>query len=498
MPGVPLVSRLPLVESFDATYLTYHRIFPLGVEEGRLRVAAASEPAPEVLDDLVVSYGCEVELVPVDDETLESAVRRTFAAAESVAALVETLDDDASPVPDGEGVDADARDLIDQPPVIRFVNLLIREAYEAGASDIHLEATAGGMVARFRMDGVLARAPSPPPPIRRAVISRIKLLAELDISVTRVPQDGRFRLKLEERDLDLRVSTVPTLFGESVVLRLLDRGDRPVTLDALGMDRTTLDRFRALVGQRSHGVILATGPTGSGKTTTLYAALGLRDPEREKVITIEDPVEYQLPGVAQVPVNRQAGVTFAAALRSLLRQDLDVLMIGEMRDAETAGIAIQASMTGHLVFSTMHTNDAASALVRLVDLHVEPYMIAASVEGVLAQRLVRRTCAECAQPYEPDAAAVGLLASVRPTDMTFRHGIGCPACHHTGYRGRTGVFELLQVTDRVRDLVTRSLDLPAIREQARVDGTAALAEAGWAKVRAGVTTVEEVLRVVEI
>jgi len=289
---------------------------------------------------------------------------------------------------------------------------------------------------------------------------------------------------------------VPTLHGESVVLRLLDRGGRPVTLDELGMAAGTLAAFERLV-RKPHGIVLVTGPTGSGKTTTLYAALALRPTGQEKVITVEDPVEYHLPGVTQMPVHARAGVSFASALRSILRQDPDVLMVGEMRDAETAGIAIQAAMTGHLVLSTLHTNDAAGALTRLADLKVEPYMIAATVEGVLAQRLVRRVCAECRESYRPDPATIALVAQ-RPVGGTaLQRGRGCAACRQTGYRGRTGIFELLLVTDDLRSALVEGLDLTAIRARLRADGMTTLRDDAWVKVQAGLTTVEEVLRVVE-
>jgi len=324
----------------------------------------------------------------------------------------------------------------------------------------------------------------------------VKLLAELDIAERRAPQDGRIRVRLESRELDLRVSTVPTLFGESVVLRLLDRGGRPVRLEELGLSPQTLGPFLHLAG-KPHGIVLATGPTGSGKTTTLYAALGLRHPSAEKIITVEDPVEYHLAGITQVPVHAKAGVTFGVALRSILRQDPDVLMVGEMRDGETAAIAVQAAMTGHLVFSTLHTNDAVSALTRLVDLKVEPYMIAATVEGVLAQRLVRRICAECRERYRPDPAAAALLAGRPLGDLALDRGRGCASCRHTGYRGRTGIFELLVMSDNVRHVLLTTLDLGAIRQVVRDQGMVTLRQDAWAKVQAGITTVEEVLRVVQ-
>ncbi|HXI64067.1 MAG TPA: GspE/PulE family protein [Gemmatimonadales bacterium] len=492
-----LLPKLPIPESFEAEYLEYNRILPLEIVGDRLRVAVAGEAASEVLEDLELSYGVPVELVPVSQEELSESIRRTFAASESVLELVKDLDAAFALTTDGteDGL-ADARDLANQPPVIRFVNLLIREAHDARASDIHLESTREGLSARFRVDGVLTELPSPPKGLQAAVVSRIKLLAELDIAERRAPQDGRIRARLEERELDLRVSTVPTLYGESVVLRLLDRGGRPVGLDELGMAPETLDLIRRLA-EKPHGILLATGPTGSGKTTTLYAALALRHRSAEKIITVEDPVEYNLEGVTQVPVNVKAGMTFGGALRSILRQDPDVLMVGEMRDGETAAIAVQAALTGHLVFSTLHTNDAPSAVTRLVDLKVEPYLIAATVEGVLAQRLVRKICPECRERYSPDPGAVALLAHQPVGRQTLERGKGCRACRNTGYRGRTGLFELLLVTDELKQALLKSPSAGALREIAQVQGMTTLRQDGWRKVQAGITTVEEVLRVTD-
>ncbi len=492
-----LVPKLPITEAFEADYLEYNRILPLEVTGDRLRVAVAGETAPEVLEDLEMSFGVSVDLVPVSQEELLDAIRRTFAAAESVVELVKDLDAEL-PVAgdaDNDGL-ADVRDLANQPPVVRYVNLLIKEAHDARASDIHLESTRDGLHARFRIDGVLTDVPSPPKGVQAAVVSRVKLLAELDIAERRAPQDGRIRVRLEERELDLRVSTVPTLYGESVVLRLLDRGGRPVALDELGMAPETLDAFRRLA-EKPHGILLATGPTGSGKTTTLYAALGLRRRSAEKIITVEDPVEYHLEGVTQVPVNAKAGMTFAGALRSILRQDPDVLMVGEMRDGETAAIAVQAALTGHLVFSTLHTNDAASAITRLVDLKVEPYLIAATVEAVLAQRLVRRVCAECRERYKADPSSVALLAHQPVKQMVLERGRGCTACRGTGYRGRTGIFELLVVTEEIKQAFLRTPDAAGLRDIAATQGMRTLRQDGWAKVQAGITTVEEVLRVTD-
>jgi general secretion pathway protein E len=493
-----LECRLPIPDEFAPEYLEYYRFLPLELTPSGLRVAVAGEPHAEALDDLRRSYAdATLELVPVSPDELHDAIRKTFAASESVLELVRDLNADLAldPRADDEST-ADVRDLANQPPVVRFVNLLIREAHEAAASDIHLEATREGLRVRLRIDGVLSELPGPPRALQAAVVSRIKLLAELDIAERRQPQDGRIRVRLESRELDLRVSTVPTLYGESVVLRLLDHGGRPVALDELGMAPDLHEAFRRLAG-KPHGILLATGPTGSGKTTTIYAALGLRHPTREKVITVEDPVEYHLPDVTQVPVHHKTGLGFAAVLRSILRQDPDVVMVGEMRDQETAGIAIQAAMTGHLVLSTLHTQDAAGALTRLADLKVEPYMIAATVEGVLAQRLVRRICPDCRERYRPDAAAVALLAGRPVGGLQLERGRGCATCRETGYRGRTGIFELLVIDEDLRAGLATSFDPVALRQRLRDQGMRSLRDDAWVKVQAGVTTVEEVLRVVD-
>lgn len=490
-----VTSKLALPEAFDAGYLEFNGILPLEVADQRLKVAVVGEPALEVLDDLAVSFGLPLDLLPVSDTELGDGIRRAYGAAESVVELVRDLSESHDADANADTSVADARDLANQPPVIRFVNLLIKEAYDAHASDIHLEASPEGLRIRFRLDGILSEVPNPPRALQAAVVSRIKLLADLDIAERRAPQDGRIRVRLEERELDLRVSTVPTLHGESVVLRLLDRGGRPVTLEDLGLAPEDLAHARRLA-ERPHGIILATGPTGSGKTTTLYAALGLRQRTREKIITIEDPVEYHLPGITQVQVQK-TGIGFSSALRSLLRQDPDVLMIGEMRDGETAQIAVQAAMTGHLVYSTLHTNDAISALARLTNLGVPLYMTIAALEGVLAQRLVRRICPDCRHCYRPNAEAVAHLAGRSAHAMTLERGEGCTSCHGTGYRGRTGIFELLVVTDELKQVIQGTDDVTSLRQWAVEHGMLTLRQDGWRKVQAGITTVEEVLRVTE-
>ncbi|HET7603439.1 MAG TPA: GspE/PulE family protein [Gemmatimonadales bacterium] len=497
MTAPPLVSQLPVHECYTAEYFELARLLPISSVDGVMIVAAAGEPDADALDDLQLFFNVTVEFQQVSDVELDDAIRRTFAAQESVIELVRDLDSqEAGANLDFDAPLADVRDLASQPPVIRFVNLLIREGHDASASDIHLEATREGLRARMRVDGVLSDLPTPPASLQAAIISRIKLLAELDIAERRVPQDGRIRVRLESHELDIRVSTVPTLVGESVVLRLLDRGGGAISLDQLGMGADVFAEF-ARLAQQPHGIVLATGPTGSGKTTTLYAALGLRRPDQEKIITVEDPVEYHLGGVTQVPVHTKAGVTFASALRSILRQDPDVLMVGEMRDPETAGIAIQAAMTGHLVFSTLHTNDAVSALSRVKDLGVKPYMVAATLEGVLAQRLVRRICSDCRESYVPEPGVLALLGAIARPGTPLVRGRGCERCRQTGFRGRVGLFELLVLREEIRDDLLAQSAMPVLRERARSLGMVSLMEDGWRKAQAGLTTVEEVLRVVQ-
>lgn len=484
--GRPVV----LAPGVTRDFLLHHRLCPIEwSDDGSLLIAAAPEAIRVGMDEIAFAYSCHATTRDTSDADVVRHIERLTTNAERTIELAraEGRDDDLA---------SDVRDLANQPPVIRYVNLLVRDAYDAAASDIHLEATRSGLAARFRLDGVLAPAPEPPPTLHHAVVSRIKLLAELDISERRRPQDGRIRVRLESRELDLRVSTVPTMYGESVVLRLLDRGGRPVGLTELGMDGEVHAHMTRLA-RRPHGMLLVTGPTGSGKTTTLYAALQGRNAPAEKIITVEDPIEYQLQGITQVPVHRQAGVTFGSALRAILRQDPDVIMVGEMRDQETAEVAVQAAMTGHLVFSTLHTNDAVGAIPRLLDLGVPDYLVAATVEGVLAQRLVRRLCDECVTTYAPSPEQVAALAGRPIGTITLRRGAGCPTCRGTGFRGRLGLFELLLVTDEVKDAIATGKPRAELRSAAIAGGMVPLREDGWQKVQAGLTTVEEVFRVVQ-
>jgi len=489
---------LGLAEGLSREFLLHHRLCPKERrEDGTIVVAIAPDVVRDALDDVAFVYRAPVIAEEARADEVERLIERLTTNAERAIELTGDGGVTLAPADADEGdLATDVRDLASQPPVVRYVNLLVRDAFEAGASDVHLEATRHGLSARFRIDGVLTPAGEPPSQLHHAVVSRVKLLAELDIAERRRPQDGRIRVRLEARELDLRVSTVPTMHGESVVLRLLDRGGRPVDLEELGMNADLLERVQQ-IASRPHGMLLVTGPTGSGKTTTLYACLGRRDALSEKIVTVEDPIEYQLSAITQVPVHRQAGVTFGTALRSILRQDPDVIMIGEMRDQETAEIAVQAAMTGHLVFSTLHTNDAIGAVPRLLDLGVPEYLVAATVEAVLAQRLVRRICDACRERYVPPAEGIALLTGRPIGQVKLQRGAGCAQCRGTGFKGRLGVFELMVMSDALKDAISRRSSRSALRSVAQEGGLRPLRLDGWAKVQAGLTTVEEVLRVVQ-
>jgi general secretion pathway protein E len=489
----PLLGLLELPPELSRDFLAHHALCPKAVtDDGALIVAATDGSLLDGAHDIAFAYGRRFVIETTQRPQLEALIERLVTRSDRNVELARV---DAGGDASGDALATDVRDLANQPPVIRYVNLLVRDAYDAAASDIHLEATRSGLSARFRVDGVLAPAPEPPSHLHHAVISRIKLLAELDIAERRRPQDGRIRVRLESRELDLRVSTVPTMYGESLVLRLLDHGGRPAGLDSLGMPPDVW-RVMTELSEAPHGLVLVTGPTGSGKTTTLYAALARRDASIEKIITVEDPIEYQVSGVTQMPVHRQAGVSFAAALRAILRQDPDVVMIGEMRDRETAEIAVQAAMTGHLVFSTLHTNDAISAVPRLVDLGIPEYLIAATLEGVLAQRLVRRVCPDCRVSYRPSAEHLALVCDVASTTPAFARGAGCRGCRGTGFRGRIGVFELVRVDTALRDAIAASEPRSSLHAHASRAGLTSLRSDAWQKILAGVTTVEEVARVI--
>ena len=490
---VPAREVRALSSRLTPDFLEEQGIIPLGVEGDTLTVGVwRDDVQPDALYQLEALLGARVQVMRVPEEFARSSIRALYgeSSAQALIAAIgasagEHTDDDAPAIDD-------LRALANEAPVIRLVSMLLTEALEARASDVHLEAYPDLLRVRYRVDGVLQEAPSPPRSMAPAVISRLKVMANLDIAERRTPQDGRIRLPLQDRQVDVRVSTVPTLHGESVVLRLLDKESGTLELRALGMSASDLARFEAVL-TRTHGVVLATGPTGSGKTTTLYAALQRLRTGREKILTVEDPVEYQLAGIPQVPVNEKVGVTFASALRALLRQDPDVMLVGEIRDGETAEIVTQAALTGHLVLSTLHTNDAAGALTRLVDLGVAPFLVSATVEAVLAQRLVRTVCRVCATRVPATDVERATLSWPTLTQVT--RGIGCDACRGSGYSGRIGVYELLVLDEPMRAAITSGDGATEVRRLARAGGVPELKDDGVRLVLEGVTTPEEVMRV---
>ena len=487
----------PLAQRLSLRYWEEHGLLPLELTDGELLVAAGGDVDPTVIDELCWVYDRRVRLLPAPAAEIHAAIlsAQSGAAGAEVEAVNARGADLVLLAPEDEALD-DLRALANQAPVIKLVNLMILEALRARASDIHLESVPDGLRVRYRVDGVLQEISHPPKQYQAAVISRIKIMAGLNIAERRLTQDGRIRLRLSDRELDLRVSITPALHGEGVVLRILDRGSGVRDLSELGLSPAVLGGLEHLIRQ-PHGIILVTGPTGSGKTTTLYGALGRLNRPGVKIVTVEDPVEYQIDGVTQIPVNPKVGLTFAGALRSILRHDPDVIMVGEMRDRETAEIAIQAALTGHVVFSTLHTNDAASGVARMVDMGVEPYLVSATVLAILAQRLVRLVCDGCAVEALPLSEVVAEFGPP-PTDLPrprFRRGTGCAACGGTGYRGRTGIYELMQVNDEIRAGVLAGATVAALRALAERHGLVSLRSAGWAKACAGITTIEEVLRV---
>ena len=473
------------IEGLSARFMRQFRFLPLAVEDSTVTLAMADPLDFETISAVRLYTKLNVRALLAPETDVLAALEKYFPGEEEVAGS------GSAPAAVGGAAETEdveqLRDMASEAPVIRLVNNLIARAVEQRASDIHLEPFEKEFRVRYRIDGVLYNRDAPPRELRAAVISRLKLMARLNIAERRLPQDGRIRLRTLGKEIDLRVSTLPTLYGESVVMRLLDRsaGDF-YELPNLGFSETMLARMEHHTSQ-PHGIFLVTGPTGSGKSTTLYSVLKRINLPDKKIITIEDPVEYQMDGINQIHVNPQIGLTFAAGLRHIVRQDPDVIMVGEIRDLETAEIAIRAALTGHLVFSTLHTNDAPSAITRLTDMGVENYLISSSLLAVLAQRLVRLTCPHCRVVDERQAAL----------DRPVYRGAGCDRCSHIGYRGRQGILELMEVNDEIRRLVVQNADASVLTAAARSNGMRTLKEDGWDKVYRGVTTVEEVVRVAQ-
>lgn len=446
-----------------------HQLIPI-LKIGNSLTCAMVDPLNIfALDEVRLKTGLTVEPAVAIESEIRKALDEHYTVKGSMEDVIKSLDEQKLGIKeDGEIELKRLKGIIEEPPVIKLVNMMVMQAVRERASDIHIEPEEETLSIRFRIDGILHEQNSPPKHFQSAIISRIKILANLDIAERRKPQDGRFQMKMENRQIDIRVSCVPTIYGENVVMRLLDTSSVILGLGQLGFSKTILERYKKLL-KYSHGIILVTGPTGSGKTTTLYASLNTVNTPEKNIITIEDPVEYRLSGVRQIQVNPKVDLTFANGLRSILRQDPDIIMVGEIRDLETAEIAIQAALTGHLVFATLHTNDAPGAITRLIDMGMEPFLISSSVIGVIAQRLVRIICKEC-------------------------KGKGCNVCLNTGYKGRTGIYELMVNNEEIRRLTTKKSSLDEIRKAALNSGMKTLREDGLEKVKSGVTSQEEVLR----
>ncbi|MEW6214366.1 MAG: type II secretion system ATPase GspE [Nitrospirota bacterium] len=489
--------ELSLIKEVPLSFSKGNMIMPLRRRDGYLLAAVADERGILALWELSRYFGLKPLPLSVAPGVVIDAINRFYGRVGSAEEVMDNITgEDLSAVATEFEKPKDILELTEEAPIIRLLNALLQQAVKERASDIHIEPYEKEIDVRMRVDGILHRVLSPPKIIQDALISRVKIMANLDIAEKRLPQDGRIRLLIGGRDIDIRVSIIPTSFGERGVLRLLDRKQGLIGLWEVGLNKEDERRLEELL-QRTTGILLVTGPTGSGKTTTLYAALNRIHTEEKNIITVEDPVEYQLKGIGQIHVNPKIGLTFASGLRSILRQDPDVIMVGEIRDFETAEIAIQASLTGHLVLSTLHTNDAPSSITRLVDMGVEPFLVASSLMGVLAQRLVRVICPSCKESYEPSETEMEYFKDHGSSPFILYRGKGCNKCNGKGYLGRTGIFELLIMGDEIRHLITERTDSQSIKNVAISGGMRTLRVDGFEKAIDGVTTIEEVLRVTQ-
>jgi len=490
-----------LIKKIPIAFCRRYRVLPLRYEEGAILTASTDPLETVALDDLRLLLGKPIKPILTTSVALLACLNRAYDEIANPAGAEQVMEDIAA----NQSLDQlaheldepqDLLDATDEAPIIRLVNSVLFQAVRQRASDIHFESFERGLVVRYRIDGVLYPVLTPPKHLQASIIARLKIMAGLNIAEKRLPQDGRFAIRTSGKDVDLRVSVLPTSHGERVVLRLLEKENRLLNLSEMGFSKERLAVIHQLI-QLAHGIILVTGPTGSGKTTTLYAALSHINAPDKNIITVEDPVEYQLLGIGQMQVNPKINLSFAAGLRSILRQDPDVIMIGEIRDRETAEIAIHASLTGHLVFSTLHTNDAASAATRLIDMGIEPFLVASSVVAVLAQRLLRRICPDCKRPYAPSDEELSRLDVAPGSTVTLYRGAGCAACSQTGYRGRIGIFELMVLNDDIRRLIGSKADSTAIKHAAITNGMVTLKQEGAQRVLQGQTTLEEVMRITQ-
>lgn len=486
-----------IVDSVKASVARMYAVLPLRVDDHSIDLLAKDPFNNSIIDDLTFSLSKDVNLIVTDPDYLDNLIVQHYGSEDS--SIDDLLEEIRSSEPEVHGsTDLSVSELTNQAnetPIIRFVNLVLQQAIRDKASDIHFEPFEDQFRIRYRIDGALYEMAPPPTNLAAPVIARIKVLSSLNIAERRIPQDGRIKMTIAGRPVDLRVSTLPTQFGESVVLRVLDKSVVNLDLDNLSMPEDILSSIRSLVN-RPNGIFIVTGPTGSGKTTTLYSALREVNKIDTKILTAEDPVEYEIDGIMQVAINHQVGLTFAAALRSFLRQDPDKIMVGEIRDIETAQIAVQASLTGHVVLSTLHTNDAPGAVTRLIDMGLEPFLISASLEGVLGQRLVRKICTTCRTAYEPDADLIDVLGidPLEIADKQFYYGKGCAECSQTGYRSRQGLFEMMGISDTIRTLITQKAPTLVLKQKALEQGMRTLRDDGLRAIFDGATTIEEVLK----
>jgi general secretion pathway protein E len=493
LPKVPFV-----VEGISSRFIREYMVIPLELRNNTLKVVMANPGDRDTIDALRVATSADVVVCTADPKVVDEYIAKFYGQeAQNINRIMEDIGDRTLDFIKEEEEDiGHLKDLAAEAPIIKLVNLLITRAVEGRASDIHIEPFEDELKVRYRIDGVLHDIESVPKRLQAAIISRIKIMAKLNIAERRLPQDGRIRLKVGEGEIDFRVSTIPVLYGESVVMRILRKEGIVIDLDLLGFPPKTLADFNHLI-TKPNGIILVTGPTGSGKTTTLYGSLDKINSPDKKIITVEDPVEYQLKGVNQIQVKPQIGLNFATTLRHIVRQDPDIIMIGEVRDLETAEIAIQSALTGHLVFSTLHTNDAPSAITRLIDMGVENFLLSSTIRGILAQRLVRVICPACKERDSSSADREALGSLGIGNDVPLFRGAGCEKCAFTGFYGRTGIYELLIVNDEMRTLVLKGADANQLREAAIRLGMKTLLQSGTDKIKAGTTTLAEVLRVTQ-
>jgi type II secretory ATPase GspE/PulE/Tfp pilus assembly ATPase PilB-like protein len=500
-----MVPEPEAIKKVSASFSYRNNILPIHLDGDTLTVAMTDTLDVMLIDEIRLVTECEIEPLLADEEDIEAAIIR-FYGKTAGAILSEGIKGPVGAVATLERKSIDDygisdQDLSQDPTVINAVDQIIIDAVRSGASDIHVEPFPNEVKIRYRIDGVLEEQPKPPPHLQAAITSRIKIMAGMNVAERRRPQDGKIDLTIRNRQIDLRVSTVPTVHGgESVVLRILDKQSISFGLEHLGLMEDNLNQFRKMI-QKPHGIILATGPTGSGKTTTLYACLKEVNTPEVKIITIEDPVEYELDGINQIPVNPAIGVTFAAGLRHILRQDPDKVLVGEIRDYETAEMAIHTALTGHLVFSSLHTNDALSAITRLVDMGVEPYLVASTLEGIIAQRLARRVCPHCHEMYPPDPLGIQELFGNRSgsvaADLMIPRAVGCKECRGRGYKGRIGIFEVILMSEELREMTLQHASASQLKRVAMRLGMKTLREEGWRKVAAGYTTLDEIVRLTQ-